>query len=108
MTLYDNGESLQEQVQGDKTVIVQFGSESCYPCKAIKNKIKIWNKEHTEIQYIYISVDDNAEMCAQMGIFSVPTIFVYVAGKLTLRESGCFSLSDILNKTEQYNSMLCE
>lgn len=108
MFVIQDEESLQKEVVGEKVVIVQFGAESCNPCKAIKNKIECWNKEHQNIEYIYVPTEESQEMCGQMGIFTVPTIFVYVAGKLTLRESGYFSLTDILKKAEQYSSMICE
>ncbi len=106
MTVPKNQENLQEIIQGEKTVIVQFGSETCNPCMAIRNKIEAWIKNHPQIEYIYIPVEDTSEMCAQMGVFTVPTIFVYVAGKLTLRESGYFGLTELLDKTEQYDSLL--
>lgn len=106
MIVIKNEQSLQELLHEDNTVIVQFGSESCNPCKAIQNKIEEWNKEWSQIEYIYIPVEDAPEMCAQMGVFTVPTIFVYVAGKLTLRESGYFGLTELLNKTEEYDCLL--
>ncbi len=108
MTTPKNQESLQEQLQGEKTVIVQFGSETCNPCKAIQSKIMDWIKNYPQIEYIYIPVEDAAEMCAQMGVFTVPTIFVYVEGKLTLRESGYFGLTELFNKIEQYDCLLHE
>ncbi len=108
MFVIHDEESLQKEVGGEKVVIVQFGAESCNPCKAIKNKIECWNKENQNIEYIYVPTEESQEMCGQMGIFTVPTIFVYVAGKLTLRESGCFSLTDILSKAEKYDVLLNE
>ena len=45
-------------------------------------------------------------LCAQLGVFTVPTIFVYAEGSLTVRESGYFGLEGVLRKVEQYESML--
>lgn len=98
--------ALQKAIEQHQILIVQFGASSCGPCKAIQNKIKLWNLRCPDIYHVYISVEEMTELCAQMGVFTVPTVFVYVEGRLTLRESGFFSLEQILNKVENYRSML--
>lgn len=88
-------------------MVLQFSAESCVPCKAIRSRIEAWNRSWPEVRHICVSVDRTPELCAQMGVFTVPTIFVYAEGKLTIRESGYFSLDAILNKIEVYAEMLC-
>ena len=87
-------------------MIVQFGAESCAPCKALQNRIRIWNQAHPHVLHIYADISALPELCAQMGVFTVPTIFVYVEGKLTLRQSGYFSLDEMLEQVEKYRRML--
>ncbi len=41
-----------------------------------------------------------------MGVFTVPTIFVYVDGKLTIQQSGYFSLNQVLDQIEKYEQLL--
>lgn len=105
---FENHDALQEYLRREKIVVLQFGSETCGPCKAIQKKIELWNMDHPRVQYLYISADSMPEACAQMGVFTVPTVFVYVEGKMTIRKSGCFSLDEILSKTEQYEKMIFE
>lgn len=106
MEILTNQEALQAAIKQEKIVIVQFGSDSCAPCKALQNKIKAWNQLHPDVCHVYISVAEMTELCAQMGVFTVPAVFVYAEGRLTLRESGYFSLEQILNQIEKYLGML--
>lgn len=86
--------------------IVQFGSSACAPCFAIRNKLDKWVAQHKGVDSVYISVEDFPEVAAQEGVFAVPAVFVIADGRLTLRESGCFSLDELLARCEQYFSML--
>ena len=42
------------------------------------------------------------EISSQMGIFSAPTVLVYMDGQLVARESGYFSLDALLGDIERY------
>ena len=106
MEIIHNQTALQTAVQTHSIVIVQFGAESCAPCRALQNRIQSWNREHPAVGHVYVTVADFPQMCAQMGVFTVPTIFVYVEGRLTMQQSGYFSLAQILQRTEKYLLML--
>ncbi len=99
---------LQQAIQNEKILIVQFGAESCAPCHAIRNKIDAWNQTGEAIYSLYIPVEEFSELAAQSSVFAVPTILVYVEGKLAIRESGYFGLEPILQKIRQYQKMLQE
>ncbi len=106
MITIQNQEALQAAIHQNQALILQFGSESCAPCKALQNRIKIWNQVHPAVCYAYVTVSQRPEFCAQMGVFTVPTIFVYVEGKLTIRQSGYFSLDQMLEQIEKYEHLL--
>ena len=106
MKMIENQEALQKILRTHQIVVVQFGSECCAPCKSLQNKIMTWNQEHPSVCHAYVSVDDLKQLSAQMEVFTVPTILVYVEGRLTIRQSGYFSLEQILEQTERYEGML--
>lgn len=100
----------QEELTGcmacENVGMVLFGSHSCRPCSAIRNRIELWQSGHPKVCCLYVPVEEYPELCGQLGVFSVPTVFVFVQGKLTLRESGYFSLEQILHGTEKYCRIL--
>ena len=108
MTILEHQEEFDAAIQTHPIVIVQFGANTCAPCKALQNRIEVWTRAHPDICHIYVSVEDFRELGAQLGVFTVPTIFVYAEGKLTLRQSGYFSLDEMLQQIEKYQRLLAE
>ena len=101
-------ETLQDEIQLETAIssspvlVVQYGSATCGPCHAIRQKLEIWNQQADYAHLLYIPLDRFPALAAQAGIFTVPAIQVYIRGKLFLQESGYFSLEDILNKIQSY------
>ena len=106
MEIVQNPETLQAAIQQNQILILQFGSESCAPCKALQNGLKTWNQAHPGVCHAYVTISQMPELCAQMGVFTVPAIFVYVEGKLTLQQSGYFILDQMLVQVEKYENLL--
>lgn len=102
----NNKDCLKELVLYLPALILQFGSSSCAPCTAIRQRIGKWMQEYPMVSYRYISIDDNPEIAAEYNIFSVPAVLVFIDGKLSICESGYFSLDDVLNRTERYIALL--
>ena len=81
-----------------------FGSESCAPCKALKQKIMLWSSSHTQVLTNYVSIDNNISLAAQENIFGAPAILVFVEGKETIRKIGYFSLEEVFTALDRYIS----
>ncbi|MBR3349792.1 MAG: thioredoxin family protein [Solobacterium sp.] len=81
-----------------------FGSKTCAPCAAIKRKIDEWMTDHPEAVSYYIDVEAFPEFSAQSGIYSVPSIRIFMDGIPVIEKSGYFSLEEIF----QSISRLCD
>ena len=68
-----NSEQVADFITSNEFCILQFGSASCMPCKAIYHRLQDWNR----IPCAYISVEENREYCAQHDVFTVPTLQFY-------------------------------
>ncbi len=100
-------EYIKELIDKSQILILQFGSDTCAPCKAIRHRIDLWNEDlKGKVKSRYIPIEEFPELSAEHGIFSAPTILVYVMGKMTIRESGYFSLDEILSKIERYIELI--
>ena len=102
MKIYNSNTDLQKLINDNPIFIIQYGSATCAPCFALKERLDRWVEKYDCADCIYISVDDFPNIAADESIFSVPTILVYADGKVTLRESGYFSLDIMLEKVERY------
>lgn len=106
MIVLSKDESIDDLLNQSEVLILQFGTRTCAPCVAIKEKIDYWNADYKNVICRYISIEDYPEIAAKQGVFSAPTILVFVEGKLTIRESGYFSLEDIFRRIERYIQLL--
>lgn len=99
-------ESIEELINTFKICILQFGDESCGPCFALRERIDKWLESHPEAEGRYVALRENLEASAQFGILSVPTVAAYVCGKEVARESGYFSLDQILERIDRCVDMM--
>lgn len=100
--MIDLKEELNDLITTSSVLILQFGSDSCNPCHAIRYKLEKWLQEHDNVTGRYIDIEKNLAVCSQMGIFSAPTIIIYMDGKMIAKESGYFSLDRMLENAERY------
>ncbi len=108
MDVLSNQNQYESYVNRYALTVVQFGAENCLPCSAIREKITSWAHSREKTGSLYVSVEKFPALAAQFGIFSVPTVLVYAQGKQTVRESGYFSLEQILEKADGYYDLLCD
>ena len=81
-----------------------FGSESCAPCKALKEKIMLWSSSHTQVLTNYVSIENNISLATQENILGAPAILVFVEGKEAIRKIGYFSLEEVFTALDRYIS----
>ncbi len=106
MIRWNRDEDLAALAARHDTVILQFGSAACAPCAAIEGRLDAWGKSRGEAVLRYISVEGSPDIAASLGIFSVPAVLVFMQGKLALRECGCFSVDEVLRRTERLMALM--
>ena len=82
-------------------LILLFGDKACAPCHALRNRLDAWISSHPEAESRYIPIREQQAACAQMGIFSAPTVLITMDGQVIARESGYFSLDRMLENVER-------
>lgn len=106
MREFSKTEDLNQLINSQSVVLIQFGSDSCTPCAAVREKIDIRYLDHPELEAVYVDIEKFPAVAAQRGIFSVPSIQVYIKGQLSIEESAYFSLDEIFDKIERYLKLL--
>ena len=106
MKTLENSENLTNLITTSKVLLVQFGSGDCNPCAALREKIDRWSEPRTDVDSVYVPMEHFPEVAASRSIFTVPTVLVYTEGKLSIRESGCFSLDGVFSRIERYLSLM--
>ena len=103
-----NLEELKNQISNSDGVLLYFWGDNCGVCETLRPKIKeAFNNNFPKIEQIYLNAKDNLEISSHFGVFSIPTMIVFLDGKEFARESRNVSISQLVNKIERpYNIML--
>mmetsp|Transcript_29131 Transcript_29131/g.45272 ORF Transcript_29131/g.45272 Transcript_29131/m.45272 type:complete len:106 (+) Transcript_29131:112-429(+) len=65
----------------EKLLVVDFTASWCGPCQMIAPTFEKMAKEHTDVTFIKVDVDEAEEIAAQAGVRAMPTFMFYKDGK---------------------------
>ena len=79
----------QEVLEGDSTVMVDFYSTYCEPCKRLLPIVEELAGEYGDkIKIAKFNIDNGAEIAGRYGIMGVPAIFFFKGGEKIESLSG--------------------
>lgn len=56
--------------------VLDFYADWCGPCQMMKPIIEQVEKEHPEVEFEAINIDEQAELAEKYGVMSIPTLVV--------------------------------
>lgn len=89
-------EQLESIKSENMAVLAYFSTPDCGVCKVIKPQIeRLLEEKYPQMQFAYVDVMQSAELAAQSGVLTVPTVILYFDGQENQRFVRNFSLSQL-------------
>jgi len=96
-------ESLQNVLNDNKPVLVDFFAEWCGPCKAQAPVLKeVKSDIGDNVRIIKIDVDKSPAIAQQFQISGVPTLILFRNGRPVWRQSGMVSRKQLVEVIRQH------
>ncbi|CAH1953503.1 unnamed protein product [Acanthoscelides obtectus] len=67
---------------GNKLVVAKFGASWCAACQKLQPILDQAVKTHPDVRFLDIDVDQLADLAADLGVSSIPTVFLIKNGKV--------------------------
>jgi thiol-disulfide isomerase/thioredoxin len=82
MLLELNEDTLQNVINSNDKVVVQFSASWCGNCRIMKPKFKKLATENEEITFVLIDAENNPESRKLANVSNLPTFATFVGGAL--------------------------
>ena len=90
-------DNFEKTLQNNNSVLVDFYTEWCGPCKMMAPIIDEVAEEREDVEIYKLNIEDAPEIAAKYNIVSIPTIIVFENGNEKARSVGFRSKINILN-----------
>jgi len=99
----DTAEAFKKAIQSGQPVLVDFGSNSCMPCRQIRPILKEVKQDYAgKAHVLVIDVYKFKELAAEYRVQLIPTlIFFDIKGKEVFRHMGAWDKSSIVGKLKE-------
>lgn len=88
-------DDFKKAIAENKLTLVDFYADWCGPCKMIAPVISELAKDHGDVNFVKINVDELQDLAQDYGILSIPTLITFQNGSELKRKTGFVTRNEI-------------
>jgi len=89
---------LNEILSNNKTVLIDFSTQWCVPCKKMKPIIEDIQRENPNVKVLFIDADANKGLVNKYSINGVPVFIIFKNGEESFRKIGLSTKEELTNQ----------
>ena len=89
---------LNKILSNNKTVLIDFSTQWCVPCKKMKPIIEDIQRENPNVKVLFIDADVNKELVKKYQVKGVPVFIVFKNGEEYFRKVGICNKEELTNQ----------
>lgn len=95
--LHVNKDNFEELVlKNEKTVLVDFWSDRCGPCRMLAPILEDVADECEDVQICKVNVDENFSLAEEYNVMSIPLLIVFKQGSIYKKSVGAIPKEKII------------
>jgi len=95
-------ENINNTIQENMAVMLYFSAPSCNVCHALKPKLlDALDANFDDFKVESVDISQSEEIAPHFGVFSIPTILVFLDGKEFLRKSRNMSVDEVIREIKR-------
>ncbi len=91
-----NKNNFEEIKNSDKLVLLDFYADWCGPCRMVAPILHEIAEERPDVLVGKINVDEEEDLAAAFGVYSIPTLVVMKKGEVVRQTSGARPKAQLL------------
>jgi thioredoxin 1 len=86
-----DGTFTSEVLESESPVLVDFWAPWCGPCRMLHPVLEELAGERAEsLKIVSINIDENVNYAGQLGVVSIPALFIFQDGKVVNKTFGAY------------------
>jgi thioredoxin 1 len=94
-------ETFDEFVNANPVAVIDCWAAWCAPCRFLSPVIEELEREHADVTFGKLNVDENRVIPMKFGVMSIPTLLYFKDGKLVDKTIGALPKKALENRIEK-------